>query len=381
MATRRLEGPGAAPSPVMYNPLIMTPEIAASGDPQPAGMSEASRLAGVFFEPKKAFADIAARPRWIVPLILMILMGIGITMLYSQKGVMRIAAEQQMTNNAQFQQLPPDQRAQRLESGMKIATILGYCVPIFIPLAYLVMALVLWAIVSGILSAPVRFGQVFAIVTYAQLPGLLMSILIVIVLQLKNAADYNLQNPLMFNPGAFMDPQTSPKFVYSLASSLDLFTIWILLLVATGLGRRRGQEAILRRRPVRCDAAVGRDYSRQGGVRRTDRVAVIAPRLLFLFLHAGLRRLGCGDNLIRLQLRYVIVVVELHGERCATLRHRGQIALVAQHFGHRSLCANELRGALRIHSGNPAAAAVEIAHEITRVFHWRLDLHIHHRFE
>jgi hypothetical protein len=242
MATRRLEGPGAAPSPVMYNPLIMTPEIAASGDPQPAGMSEASRLAGVFFEPKKAFADIAARPRWIVPLILMILMGIGITMLYSQKGVMRIAAEQQMTNNAQFQQLPPDQRAQRLESGMKIATILGYCVPIFIPLAYLVMALVLWAIVSGILSAPVRFGQVFAIVTYAQLPGLLMSILIVIVLQLKNAADYNLQNPLMFNPGAFMDPQTSPKFVYSLASSLDLFTIWILLLVATGLKAAAGKK-------------------------------------------------------------------------------------------------------------------------------------------
>jgi hypothetical protein len=147
-----------------------------------------------------------------------------------------------MANNAQIQQLPPDQRAQALERGMKISTIIGYCIPILIPVAYLVMALVLWAIVSGILSAPVRFGQVFAIVTYAQMPGLLMSILTVVVLQLKGAADFNVQNPLMFNPGAFMDQQSSPKFIYSLAGSLDLFTIWILLLVATGLKAAGGKR-------------------------------------------------------------------------------------------------------------------------------------------
>jgi hypothetical protein len=205
-------------------------------------MSEVSRLAGVFFEPKKAFADIAARPRWIVPLLLMIVSAVGITSLYSQKGVMRIAAEQQMANNPQIQQLAPDQKAAALERGMKFATIIGYCIPVLIPVFYLVMALVLWAIVSGILSAPVRFGQAFAIVTYAQLPGLLMSILIVVVLQLKSPADFNVQNPLMFNPGAFMDQQSSPKFIYSLATSLDLFTIWILLLVATGLNAAGGKK-------------------------------------------------------------------------------------------------------------------------------------------
>jgi Yip1 domain len=220
----------------------MTPEIVTPVDPQPAGMSEVSRLAGVFFEPKKAFADIAARPRWIVPLLLMIIGAVGITVLYGQKGVMRIAAEQQMANNPQIQQMSPDQRAQAMERGMKIGAIIAYCIPIFIPIAYLVMALVLWAIASGILSAPMRFGQVFAVVTYAQLPGLLMSILMIVVLQLKNASDYNVQNPLMFNPGAFMDQQTSPKFIYSLATSLDLFTIWILLLVATGLKAAAGKR-------------------------------------------------------------------------------------------------------------------------------------------
>jgi hypothetical protein len=220
----------------------MSSETAMSSEPQPQGMSEAARLAGVFFEPKKAFADIAARPRWIVPLLLMIVSAVGIATLYSQKGVMRIAAEQQMANNPQIQQMPPDQKAAAYERGMKFGAIIAYLIPVFLPVGYLVMALVLWAIVSGILSAPVRFGQVFAIVTYAQLPGLLMSILIAVVLQLKSAADFNVQNPLMFNPGAFMDQQGSPKFIYSLATSLDLFTIWILLLVATGLKAAGGKK-------------------------------------------------------------------------------------------------------------------------------------------
>ncbi len=216
--------------------------MVSSSDLQPAGMSEGARLAGVFFEPKKTFADIAARPRWIVPLILLMLTAFGVAMLYSQKGVLRISTEQQMAKNPQIAQLPPDQREQALERGMKFATIIAYCIPIFVPISYLVMALVLWAIVSGILSVPVRFGQIFAIVTYAQLPGLLMSILIAVVVQMKNAADFNVQNPLMFNPGAFMDPLTSNKFIYSLAGSLDLFSFWTMLLVATGLKAAAGKR-------------------------------------------------------------------------------------------------------------------------------------------
>lgn len=220
----------------------MSPEQVYTAEPPQSGMSEIGRLTGVFFEPKKAFADIAARPRWIVPLLILMIASFGMASLYSQKGVMRMSVEQQMAKSPQVQQLPPDQREQRFEFALKFANIVTYAIPLIIPVMYLVMALVLWGIVSGILSAPMRLKQVFAVVTYAQLPSLLMVILTAIVLQLKNPADFNVQNPLMFNPGAFMDPQTSNKFVYSLAGSLDLFTIWVLLLVATGLKAAAGRK-------------------------------------------------------------------------------------------------------------------------------------------
>src|SRR6185436_5559823 len=38
--------------------------------PEQPRMSEGARLAGVFFSPGKAFADIARRPRWWIPIIL-----------------------------------------------------------------------------------------------------------------------------------------------------------------------------------------------------------------------------------------------------------------------------------------------------------------------
>jgi len=62
------------------------------------------------------------------------------------------------------------------------------------------------------------------------------------VLFLKNPDEVNVQNALAFNPGAFMDPATSSKFLYSLATSLDLFSFWTILLMATGLKAAAGKK-------------------------------------------------------------------------------------------------------------------------------------------
>jgi ABC-type lipoprotein release transport system permease subunit len=61
-------------------------------------------------------------------------------------------------------------------------------------------------------------------------------ILGIVVMFIKNPEDFNLQNPLAFNLGAFMEPPpNSGKFIYSLATSIDLFTIWTILLLAVAI--------------------------------------------------------------------------------------------------------------------------------------------------
>jgi len=101
---------------------------------------------------------------------------------------------------------------------------------------------VLLGVASGLLSAGLRFKQVFAVVCYSSLTGLVTAALTIVVLFLKNPDELNVQNPLAFNPAAFMDPNQGSKFLYSLATSLDLFSFWTILLMAVGLKAASGKK-------------------------------------------------------------------------------------------------------------------------------------------
>jgi len=222
----------------------MTPENAPAVEPEPAGMSEFSRLTGVFFEPGKTFADIAERPNFWVPLILMIAAILAFTIAISQRiGWDRVVRHQLESRVAQMSDQQREAISRTMDMQVKMVSIFGYAGGILgVPISYLIMGGILLGIVRGIMSAPVRFKQSFAILCYANLPGLIFTVLAIMVMFLKNPDDFNLQNPLVFNPGAFMDPQSPLKFLHSVASSLDLFTIWTILLVATGVKAAGGKK-------------------------------------------------------------------------------------------------------------------------------------------
>src|ERR1700753_2412837 len=94
----------------------MTPESPIAAEPQPQGMSEVSRLTGVLFEPQKAFADVAARPRFWVPMLLSILAFVGYTMMLAQHlgwaEIVRQGTQMNPRAAQQMQQLTETQREQ-----------------------------------------------------------------------------------------------------------------------------------------------------------------------------------------------------------------------------------------------------------------------------
>jgi hypothetical protein len=139
--------------------------------------------------------------------------------------------------------MAPEQREQAIQMGAKFAGVTIYVGPIVgVPIMYLIMAGVLMGIVAGLLSAPVKFKQAFAVVCYAGLPGVISAALATVVMFLKKPEDFDIQHPLAFNLGALMDPQTSSKFLHSVATSMDLFTIWVILLLATGFKAAGGKS-------------------------------------------------------------------------------------------------------------------------------------------
>jgi hypothetical protein len=226
----------------------MTPEYQMDAEPAPVEMSEISRLSGVFFEPTRTFTDIAERPRWFVPLLLVILATVAFYVTYGQHDGWRSFVEEQMQNNArvarQMEQLPAEQRERSIDMQTKIVMPLTYYVgPVIgMPLAYLFGSLVLWGIASGLMSAGVRYRQIFAIECYAGLTAILSKILGIVVIFLKRPEQFNLMNPLAFNPGAYMDPKTTSKFLYTIATGCDLFIFWGMLLTAIGLKAAAGKR-------------------------------------------------------------------------------------------------------------------------------------------
>ena len=221
----------------------MTPELLPEDEPQAKGLGEGSRLTGVFFEPAKIFADVAARPGFWAPLIMIIVVSLGYMVLFGQHVGWERMIGQQTATNSRAAQLTPEQRETQIQMGVKFAPVMTYVVILVgFPLMWLIWAAILLGIVKGMMSAPVRLKQVFAIIVYSSVPGVIMALLAIAVMFMKPPDDFNLQNPLVFNPGAFMDPLTSSKFLYSVATSLDLFRLWTLVLIVIGLKAAGGKQ-------------------------------------------------------------------------------------------------------------------------------------------
>ena len=230
---------------MQYNLADMTPENAAAVEPPPAGMGELARLTGVFFEPGKTFADVAQRPSWFVPMLLTVLFGLIFCVVVGQRIGWDNIAQQQMEKRMATMQ--PDQREQAMKQAdltKKITQVSAYVIAVIGPaIGYLIAAAVLLGIVAGILSAPVKFKQVFAIMCYSGMVGVVAAVLTVVVIFLKkNPADFDIQHPLAFNAGALMDPNGPNKFLFALASSLDVFSLWKILLIAVGLKAAAGKK-------------------------------------------------------------------------------------------------------------------------------------------
>jgi hypothetical protein len=229
-------------------------------------MGEFGRLSGVFFEPQSAFADIAARPRFIVPLILLIIGSVAFITLFSQRVGWERYMRQKMETSSRMQNLSTEQREQAIQMQVKFAGPMGTVGAVLgTPVIMLIVAGITMFTARMMLSAPLTFKQVFGITAYSWLPGLLPQCLAIVVILLKNPDDFNLENPTAFNVGAFLDPQNTAKWIYSLAGSIDLFTFWIMALLATGLWVAAG------RKPAWSSALL----------------AVLTPWLIWVLIKAG----------------------------------------------------------------------------------------------
>ncbi|HVO81478.1 MAG TPA: YIP1 family protein [Terriglobales bacterium] len=212
--------------------------VTVSPTPEAAPLSEPARIINTFVAPSKTFADLRRSAAWWGPFLLMVIFSVGFVYVAGQKVGFRKAMENQMQaqpkTQARLEQLTPEQREQQMEQGAKVTKIIAYAFPALQLVILVIIAAVLFGTFKLAAGADVKFKAALAIVMYASLPGLLKVVLAVVSLLAGASTDsFTFQNPVATNPGYFLNPADSP-FLYSLASSLDIFLIWTLVLTAIG---------------------------------------------------------------------------------------------------------------------------------------------------
>jgi Yip1 domain len=196
--------------------------------------NELERLTGVFFSPRKVFPDIARRPRWWIPVLIMGVLGTIFIQAYSQRVGWERLIRQQLDKSSQTGNLSAQQREQIIAAGANVAKIIGYAAVVGTLFYVFVIAAVLFFLINTLMGANIRFGGMMGIVSYAFLPRVLMTLLSIVVMYQKPPDDFDLRNPLAFNAGVFV-ASDAMQWVKALAAQFDLFSFWVIALLAAGI--------------------------------------------------------------------------------------------------------------------------------------------------
>lgn len=205
--------------------------------PEPqASISTIGRLTGVLFSPKRTFADIARKPTWAAPLLLLAVIWLGLNAVLVQRTDWMEASKQQIEKNKfaarAFEQMKPEDRevayqkaAQRARTTRYVRGVIGW------PLLAVIMSGIYLGAFKLIGGARINYVTSFAIVAYAHLPMGIRELLAIPVNLIKDGSAIDPENFLASNVASFLGGD-APLWQTVLGGSVDIFGIWALFLVA-----------------------------------------------------------------------------------------------------------------------------------------------------
>ena len=202
------------------------------------GLSEGARLLDTLVAPEKTFTDILRSTRWWLPFLLGVLVSYGFVFTIEKKVGWDQVAENVVHASAKqrdrFAQMEPAQASTARQSMASAYRYSFYAAPLFALLAAVVSAAVLQATINFVFAGQATFAGVFAVWMYAMLPLSIKGLLgAVALLSGMDAESFNLQNAVGTNVGFYLPPDMN-KALVSAASSIDVLTIWTVVLLVLG---------------------------------------------------------------------------------------------------------------------------------------------------
>ncbi|HWR34282.1 MAG TPA: YIP1 family protein [Clostridia bacterium] len=206
--------------------------------PEVMRLSEPQRVINTFVAPSRTFIDIRNNASWWMPWLLLSVMSMLFVFTMGQKVGWERIMQNEIAKNPraveQFDKMPAEQRDRAMDMQVTIGKVSGYMSPLILLISALLIAAVLMATFNFGIGATIGYKTALAIVFYGWLPSLVTSLLGMVTLYAGVDPDgFSIRNPVATNPAYFMDV-TQHKFLYGMASALDIIVIWSIVLMAIG---------------------------------------------------------------------------------------------------------------------------------------------------
>jgi hypothetical protein len=193
-----------------------------------------SRIAGVLFAPAETFQEIARRPDIVAPLLLLIAAGFISVLLIAP----RVDLESMATMQAsQIRKQNPNTSAADAERAGRM---MAASSKVFIWISP-VAAIVIYAIFAAVFLFAFRlmggegtYAQAFSVTLYSWIPFAISGLITGIVVLARGSFDPMTAATLVKSNPAFLVDMREQPALFSLLSSVDVFSFWMLVLYVFG---------------------------------------------------------------------------------------------------------------------------------------------------
>jgi hypothetical protein len=128
-------------------------------------------------------------------------------------------------------QLTPEMMEQGRRMGRMFGTIGAF---VFVPIAVCLIGFALW-LFGKVAEARVTFGTAVLVAAYAYVPRVIEALLSGVQGLILDPATLDGRYRVTLGVGRFLDPDTTAPMVLALVGRVDVFTIWVTVLLAVGL--------------------------------------------------------------------------------------------------------------------------------------------------
>lgn len=220
---------------------------------EPARLGPLQRLGGTLFSPGETFEDVNRKPTFIVPIIIAMVVAVASTTFFEWRvkpdwdQIMRTQVKKRVEKSGQS--LTPEQIQQQVDIGKTIAKFVPLIVIVATPIVYVILAGI-YALGMMFIQAKTTFKKILSVVAWTSAAtGIVGAIVGVAVLMVRDPSELRTLDPSQFgsiaptNFGAFLASDAAAA-LRALATSIDVFTIWSLILMSIGFAAIAGSKKI-----------------------------------------------------------------------------------------------------------------------------------------